>query len=85
VGLWGRRYRADEGRYPERLDALVPRYLPHAYFDRDRPGRVATYYEWKQTGDGGYDFAFGYDGPGRNRCEHVRATVPPVWDCHGYY
>lgn len=79
------RYRADEGRYPQRLDALSPRYLPQAFFEAGRPGRAATHFDVRNVDAGGYDLAFGYNGPGINYCEYIRETAPPRWDCSGHY
>lgn len=79
------RYHADKGRYPLRLDMLSPTYLPRTFFDADRAGRAVTYFDVQNVEAGGYDFAFGYSGPGMNHCEHIRGTIPPRWNCSGHY
>lgn len=79
------RYRADAGRYPPRLDALSPRYMPKGFFEANRPGRETTYFELHNVEADGYDFSFGYNGPGMNRCEYIRGTSPPRWNCSGHY
>lgn len=79
------RYRTEEGHYPERLDALSPRFLPEGYFESHRPGRATTYFELTNAESNGYDFGFGYNGPGINHCDYVRGTSPPRWECNGHY
>lgn len=79
------RYRTDAARYPHRLDALSPRYLPRGFFESNRPGRATTYFDFRRVDAGTYDFAFGYDGPGMNHCDYIRGTAPPRWNCSGHY
>lgn len=79
------RYRADAGHYPQRLDALSPRYLPGSFFEKNRHGRATMYFDLRKVDADGYDFAFGYTGPGLNRCDYVRGSAPVRWDCWGHY
>lgn len=79
------RYRTDAAPNPHRLDALSPRYLPQGFFDADRPGRAAVYFDFQPVDADTYDFAFGYNGPGMNRCDYIRGTAPPQWRCSGHY
>ena len=69
-------YRDDHGAYPEKLEELVPDYLPSAPSKTDELD-----FSFSSTGES-YRFSFHYLGPGMNTC-----TYTPVekWDCSGAF
>jgi hypothetical protein len=67
-------YRGQEGRYPERLAALVPAFL------EEDPSWLT--YEPGVPEPERYTLSFTYTGPGMNRCAYVPGQD---WRCSGYY
>lgn len=69
-------YEAEHNAYPEKLDALVPGYLPE---DSIKPEDFLFDY---QITDTSYKLVFRYTGPGMNICTYTPETG---WDCFGYW
>jgi hypothetical protein len=70
------RYKANHNSYPEKLDTLVPDYLPDLSVEPE--DFQFTY----QIEDQSYKLRFNYVGPGMNICTYKPETG---WDCFGYY
>jgi hypothetical protein len=70
-------YRAENGGYPDTLDALVPDYLAQLPADP-----VIDSFNYVPQDDG-YKLSFHYYGPGVNTCDYSSASE--AWDCSGYY
>jgi len=69
-------YKTDHGTYPEKLDELVPGYLP------TKPS-VTEELEYSYSGHGDtYSFSFHYRGPGLNTCTYKPGED---WKCSGAY
>ena len=66
------------GEYPDRLDALVPDYLPESTLEL----RSEYPFEYRRTEES-YELSFRYVGPGMNEC--VFAPERERWDCSGYF
>lgn len=86
-------YYADRGHYPERLDELVPRYLPRLPSRRDagmytlfdlRGDRETPAFKDEPRPSNSYELRFEYAGPGFNYCTYA-PTMPTRWHCGGYY
>jgi hypothetical protein len=75
------RYREQRGSYPERLEQLVPDFLPAAALAV--PGTPQERYPLEYAREeGGYVLTFRYVGPGMNHCDYrPRAR----WDCGGHF
>lgn len=78
-------YYADQHRYPDSLQELLPRYLaqqptlPGPLFPIGRRYLL----EYKRT-ERDYQIGFSYGGSGRNHC-YFSPSAGPRWTCHGYY
>jgi hypothetical protein len=75
-------YHSDHGLYPEKLDELVPQYLPRVPSPMaDRRLESVTY---KLRPADSYQLEFRYVGPGMNYCDY--SPKPQArWKCSGYY
>ncbi|MBV6394300.1 MAG: hypothetical protein KPEEDBHJ_03554 [Anaerolineales bacterium] len=70
-------YKADHGSYPEKLDQLVPDYLPSVPVKTDE-------LDFSYSSDGAtYSFSFHYIGPGMNTCAY--SSEGKEWNCSGAY
>jgi len=76
-------YHDARGRYPVRLDELVPRYLARVpTAAADAPMLLSIEYE--ACPPDGYRLQFRYAGPGMNRCAYEPGP-DAGWACGGYY
>ena len=75
-------FRADSGRYPDSLSALVPAFLADSALAV--PTREQERYPWLYSRVGNaYTLQFRYTGPGSNECTYLAATRR--WNCSGLY
>lgn len=77
-------YRDEHGRYPARLDDLVPKFYSKRFLDDHTPGRPIPFF-YQTNPDGSFLFEFVYSYPGRNRCGYVLNSDPVKWECWGHY
>ena len=68
-----KRYKSDNGRYPNDLNELVPKYL--SSFPREIDGFPMEY-------SPAYNLHFDYTGPGYNHCDY---SPNIYWTCGGSY
>jgi hypothetical protein len=77
-------YQVEHGRYPAKLDDLVPKYFTKRFLDEHVPGRPISFF-YQTNSDGSFLFEFVYSIPGRNRCGYILNTDPIKWECWGHY
>ena len=69
-------FQAQEGRYPEMLEELVPAYLTSL------PTEVNDMEIIYRLDGESYSLEFSYAGPGMNHCSY---TPEKGWKCYGFY
>ena len=70
------KFHAQEGRYPEMLEELVPAYLTSL------PTEVNDMEIIYRLDGESYSLEFSYAGPGMNHCSY---TPEKGWKCYGFY
>ena len=75
------RYRAERGAYPDRLEQLVPEFLPAAALAVPRAAKEGYPLEYARQ-DSTYRLTFRYVGPGMNHCQYQPGAR---WRCGGYF